>query len=126
MGVIARCRKEKINLSIQDVLKSQSITQLALGVGSTDHVAQQEEKVEEPFDLSPIQQMYFQSATSYQGQARFNQSFSLRITRQTQAHDIKRVIESIIDQHSMLRARFRKNNFGVWQQQISRVGVSCS
>jgi hypothetical protein len=126
MGVIARCRKEKINLSIRDVLQSGSITQLALRVGATDNAPQQEEKVEEPFDLSPIQQMYFQSATNHQGQARFNQSFSLRITRKTQAHDIKHVIESIVHQHSMLRAKFRKNNFGVWQQHISKVGVSCS
>lgn len=124
MGVIARCRKEKINLSIRDVLQSGSITQLALRVGAIDNAPQQEEKVEEPFDLSPIQQMYFQSATSHQGQARFNQSFSLRVTRKTQAHDIKRVIESIVNQHSMLRARFRKNNFGIWQQHISKVGVS--
>ena len=121
MGVMARCRKEKINLSLQDVLQSKSITQLALRVGSTDFAPQREEKVEELFDLSPIQQMYFQSATSYQGQARFNQSFSLRITRQTEAHDIKRVLESIINQHSMLRARFSKEKSGVWQQQISKV-----
>lgn len=124
MAVMARCRKEKINLSLQDVLQSKSITQLALRAGSTDHAPQQEEKVEELFDLSPIQQMYFQSATSHQGRARFNQSFSLRITRPTQAHDIKRAIEFIIDQHSMLRARFSKNKLGVWQQRISKVGVS--
>lgn len=124
MGVMARCRKEKINLSLQDVLQSKSLVQLALRAGCIDHAPQQEEKVEELFDLSPIQQIYFQSATSHQGQARFNQSFSLRIVRQTPADAIKRVIESIIDRHSMLRARFSKNNLGVWQQRISVVCVS--
>lgn len=121
MGVMARCRKEKINLSLQDVLQSKSITQLALRVRTTEYAPQREEKVEELFDLSPIQQMYFQTSTSYQGQARFNQSFSLRITRHTEPHDVKRVIEMIINQHSMLRARFSKNKSGAWQQRISKV-----
>lgn len=125
MAVMARCRKEKINLSLQDVLQAKSIAQLALRVGSAEDAPQQEEKVEELFALSPIQQMYFQSATSHQGQARFNQSFSLRITRQTEAHDIQRVIESIVNLHSMLRARFSKDKLGVWQQRITKVQFSC-
>jgi hypothetical protein len=126
MGVMARCRKEKINFSLQDILQCKSISELALRVGSIDQTPQQEERVEELFDLSPIQQMYFQSATSYQGRARFNQSFSLRITRKTQTQDMMRAIEFIIHQHSMLRARFSKNKLGVWQQRISKVGGSYS
>jgi Condensation domain len=123
MGVMARGRKEKINLSLQDILQCKSINDLALRVGSAEQAPQQKEKVDELFDLSPIQQMYFQSATSHQGRARFNQSFSLRITRKIQTQELMRAIEFIIDQHSMLRARFSKNKLGVWQQRISKVSV---
>lgn len=123
MGVMSRCRKEGINLSLQDVLQSKSIIQLAQRVGLSTSSPQQEEKVDESFELSPIQRMYFESATRYQGQARFNQSFTLRISRQTQPDIIKRALESILDQHSMLRARFRRNKEGVWQQRIIPVQI---
>jgi Condensation domain len=123
MGVMARGRKENINLSLQDILQAKSISKLALRVGSVEQTPQRKEKVEELFDLSPIQKMYFQSATSHQGGARFNQSFSLRITRKLQTQELMRAIEFIVDQHSMLRARFSKNDLGVWQQLISKVSI---
>jgi len=124
MQVMALCRKEKINLSMHQVLRCKSITQLALCPGSAVQSSVQDEKIDELFDLSPIQQLYFQCGSAQKQGSQFNQSFSLRLTRQTQAQDLNRAVEAIISQHSMLRARFSQNQSGIWQQRITREIVS--
>ena len=121
MQVIARCRKEKINLSLHEILRSKSVAQLAhcvrASVGSeTEHVSEQ---VDHPFDLSPIQQLYFQSGGSRRNDAHFNQSFTLAITRRIEMNHLMDALNTIVTQHSMLRARFRKNDLGTWQQFIA-------
>ncbi|OCL14025.1 nonribosomal peptide synthase [Glonium stellatum] len=120
MAVISRCRKEGVDLSLQDILRCKSILQLTQVAGSLKMVHQYEERIDEPFDLSPIQRLYFMSAAGHQGHARFNQSFSLRISKPAQPDTIKRAIAFVVSQHSMLRARFSRNNNGVWQQRITR------
>jgi non-ribosomal peptide synthase protein (TIGR01720 family) len=122
MQVMAHCRKESINYSLTDVLKSKSIHQLASIARHEDKVQQQEEVPDQDFDLSPIQQLYVQSQASqnFQGTCRFNQSFSLEITRPIKPGDLKVAVRKIVDQHSMLRAKFRKNPKGSWQQRVSR------
>ena len=124
MQVMALSRKERINLSMHEVLRSKSITQLALCAGSAVQSSHQEEKIDELFDLSPIQQLYFQCASTREQDSHFNQSFSLRLTRQTHAQDLSCAVETIVNQHSMLRARFTQNQFGIWQQRITREIVS--
>ena len=120
MTVMSRCRKENITLSLDDVLRSKSVTDLAERAGSVV-TASRAETVDEPFDLSPIQQLYFQTSKSYAGDNRFNQSISLRITTPTTSDDFRRSLEAIVNQHSMLRARFSQNRQGVWQQRITEV-----
>lgn len=124
MAVVSRSRKQKINLSLHDILRSESIIQLAANAGEEVSVAQYEEKANEPFALSPIQHLYFKSAKGHQGWNRFNQSFLLRITRWTEAHVLEQAIRTVINRHSMLRARFSQNSDGRWQQQISNVSIS--
>lgn len=121
MQVMALCRKAKINFSLSEVLKSTSIHQLASIARHEDAVQHQEAIFDQDFDLSPIQQLYFQSqkASRYVGEARFNQSFSLVITRHVESQDIESAIQLIVDQHTMLRARFRKNPAGVWKQRLT-------
>lgn len=121
MSVMARCRNEKMILSLQDVLRSKSITDLASCISRTSIAPQEEETVEELFDLSPIQQMYFEFAGGYEGRKRFNQSCSMRITHHIGLREIQQAIEYIVAQHSMLRARFSKNSSGTWQQRITKV-----
>lgn len=121
MGVVARCRQEKLKLTLHDVLKSGSIVQLARVADLVTETPKYEDRVEECFELSTIQRMYFQLATSHGQHARFNQSFSLRITRPVKASDIDSATKAILAQHSMLRARFSQNKQGIWQQRISQV-----
>ncbi|TVY85159.1 Nonribosomal peptide synthetase [Lachnellula suecica] len=122
MQFMSLCRKEKINFTLAEVLKSKSIHQLTSIAQYEDAVQYQAESFDEDFNLSPIQQLYFesQSARFYENEARFNQSFLLEITRRVSSQDVSRAIENIVGEHSMLRARFRKNSRGEWQQRLMR------
>jgi len=126
MQVMALCRKEKMNFSLSEVLRSKSIHQLALAARFETDKVFQEEKVEELFDLSPIQQLYFQAKSADQQRpgARFNQSFSLQITRKVESQTIKDAINAIVNQHSMLRARMSRNSAGSWKQRITKDAAS--
>lgn len=125
MGVVSRARNAKIKLSIQDVLRCKSIvhlTQLAKSLpSSTVSTVRKEEGTEQPFALSPVQTMYLKSAVKHGGDARFNQSFTLGVPRQVAAETIKKAINSIVERHAMLRARFSKTQDGRWEQRISKV-----
>ncbi|KAI9709501.1 MAG: NRPS [Bogoriella megaspora] len=122
MQVMAQARKEKISLSLHEIIRSQSITDLEQSADS--HALQQgeqgdqEEKLDTVFELSPIQQLYFQAVNQPKLGSRFNQSQLLRLGREVSAEDIENAVKGIIGQHSMLRARFTKDASGVWKQRI--------
>ncbi|KAI4170935.1 MAG: hypothetical protein LQ343_004593 [Gyalolechia ehrenbergii] len=127
MSIIARCRKIGIILSLQEILQSKSIFQLASIVDSKGHVSKikaqpsLQEKIDEPFDLSPVQRMYFELAgasSDHTRDGRFNQSQLLRLTHKTEAATILAAIGTIVQQHSMFRARFSQKQNGAWQQRI--------
>ena len=126
MGVVSRARNAQIKLSIQDVLRSKSIihlTQLAKGLPTSTCAEQKEEETEQPFALSPIQSMYLKSAVEHAGDARFNQSFTLGVPRRITADTIKKALDSIVQRHAMLRARFRRTQEGNWEQRYAKVGL---
>ncbi|KAL1965991.1 hypothetical protein VTN77DRAFT_4931 [Rasamsonia byssochlamydoides] len=119
MAVVSRSRRQKMKLSLHDVLRSESIVQLARTVESGLVSVQHEEKVDEPFGLYPIQQLYFQAAKGYQGRSRFNQSFTLRLSRYIKPESLESAIRTVVNQHSMLRARFGMNKDGRWEQRFT-------
>ena len=124
MQVMAQCRKEKINISLHEIIRSQSIMELEQSIGSDQRAMQQgdksdEEKLDTLFELSPIQQLYFQSVGQPNLGDRFNQSYLLRLGREISAEDIENAVRAIVGQHSMLRARFTKDASGVWKQRIT-------
>ena len=124
MSIVSRCRKIGANITVQNVLQSKSLFQLAKLMDSehnnimTTISSTQEEKTDQFFELSPVQQLYFQTASTHTGNGRFNQSQMLKITRRTGAEAIKHALEIIIRQHSMFRATFSKRQDGKWQQRI--------
>ncbi|KAL8819210.1 MAG: hypothetical protein Q9223_002309 [Gallowayella weberi] len=127
MSIIAKLRKIGIIVSLQEVLQSKSLFQLAALVDSRGNtlraanVAATEEKNDELFDLSPVQRMYFELAgpsSDHTKDGRFNQSQLLRLTRRTPATTLKKAIGTIVQQHSMFRARFSCSQAGAWQQRI--------
>lgn len=128
MTIIARCRKIGIVLSLQEILQSKSLFQLAGLVDSrgqsskTTKATFHEEQIDKVFDLSPVQRMYFQLAgpdCDHTRDGRFNQSQLLRIKRKTEPKAVQDAIEIIVQQHSMFRARFSRSQAGAWQQRIS-------
>jgi amino acid adenylation domain-containing protein/non-ribosomal peptide synthase protein (TIGR01720 family) len=118
MQVVSRGRAEGIAVKVQDILQSKTISQLALvaKAGGLSSISRKDE-VDTVFDLSPAQQLYFQ--LSGQKANQFNQSFFLRLTRETRGQDMARAIEAVVRQHSMLRARFTQSN-GRWNQVITK------
>ena len=127
MSIISRLRKIGIMLSMQEILQSKSLFQIAgivdaKGETTKDRkVTATEEKLEEPFDLSPVQRMYFElagSSSDHTREGRFNQSQLLRLTRKTDVSSVRKAIATIVQQHSMFRARFARNKSGTWQQRV--------
>ena len=107
MQLVARCRAEAMVLTVKDILKSRSLTQLSTKVKtkSPDVTSKPHDEVlNQLFDLSPIQQMYFESAGQRPNQ--FNQSFLLKSSKHVSADKLRAAVEAIICRHAMLRARY--------------------
>ncbi len=128
MTIIARCRKIGIVLSLQEILQSKSLFQLAGVVDSRGGsskavtVAVREERTDRAFGLSPVQKMYFELAGAecdYSREGRFNQSQLLRVKRRTEARVVRNAVEVVVRQHSMFRARFERDEAGGWRQRVS-------
>ena len=123
MQVMARCRSEGMGVTVQDIIQSKSISDLALHVNLAEQVTYEGDDAQE-FDLSPIQQLYFNCVE--RNWAQFNQSVLLRSSRKLSSEEVIRIFNAVVKEHSMLRARFRKDGTGNWRQRISTdVSGSC-
>ncbi|KAB5511354.1 non-ribosomal peptide synthetase [Coniochaeta sp. 2T2.1] len=127
MQVMARCRAEGISLTVQDIIGSKSIHDLALKVRVPKQHQQSPGSNEDyhEFDLSPIQQLYFEQIVSdtvslpADQETQFNQSVLLRLAKQTSPHLFSSGLHALVSTHSMLRARFRLDGKGNWRQRIT-------
>ncbi|KAF2181844.1 amino acid adenylation [Zopfia rhizophila CBS 207.26] len=122
MQVMARCRGAGLAVSVKDILRSKSITELSYCVRSPSETAYStEEKFDVPFELSPVQRMYFDIAPPEiddSRQTRFNQSFFLKVERPVSGPSLAKALELVVTQHSMLRVRFLQEESGKWMQVI--------
>ncbi|KAL2832125.1 hypothetical protein BDW59DRAFT_157587 [Aspergillus cavernicola] len=101
------CTKQGMGVTVQDVLQSKSIRDLATRVQEITRPVIYQKDTEEPFGLSPIQKLHFMIRN--EGQGYFNQGIRTRLNQQVSEHDLRRAIETIIRRHSMLRARLVSN-----------------
>ncbi|KAG8412854.1 putative NRPS-like protein biosynthetic cluster [Metarhizium acridum] len=77
-----------------------------------------EEILDMEFNLTPIQHSYF--ALNRSGKSRNNQSCLVRISKPRADEHIRSALHTIVERHSMLRARFTMNNVtGRWNQKIT-------
>lgn len=121
MAVISRARKQGLIVTLNDILQSRSVKELAQTATSKSPVTvQREEKSGEGFALSPVQKLYMDCSTSYKGAARFNQSITVRVSRRVEAEVLRRAMKAVTSQHSMFRTRFSNVN-GIWQQKTVSV-----
>jgi aryl carrier-like protein len=92
MQVVGRCRAEGLHTTVQDILQYKTISALSPHIKQKrQRPAAWDEPLDVPFDLSPIQQMYFDAAP--QGDNHFNQSFLLRLTRLILPNTLKDALE---------------------------------
>ncbi|KAL5119052.1 hypothetical protein ACEQ8H_002976 [Pleosporales sp. CAS-2024a] len=121
MQVMSRCRTAGLAVSVKDILRSKSVTELSLCVKSANETAYSTtEAFDVPFELSPVQRMYFDiipDEIDDSRQTRFNQSFFLDFQRPVTAAEVAKALASVVTQHSMLRVRFSQID-GKWMQTI--------
>jgi amino acid adenylation domain-containing protein/non-ribosomal peptide synthase protein (TIGR01720 family) len=123
MEIVSYARSQGLQLAVHDVLQSQSISQLAMNVVITGEVTLYEDNAPyDPFPLSPIQQLYFDSISSVSLEAQegsqYNQTMLLRLTRDVEPAELGRALEAITAKHGMLRARFHRDETLGWRQRV--------
>lgn len=104
MTCIGMCKKRGLALSVQEVLRSKSIWDLASRARAIDHATTYQEAVDQPFELSPIQVLHF--GVRKEGQGHFNQGILTRLNKPIDERILHQAIETLVSRHSMLRARF--------------------
>ncbi|KAL4933021.1 uncharacterized protein BDV17DRAFT_287381 [Aspergillus undulatus] len=111
MSCMNLCKKQGIAVTVQDILQTTSIRDLAVRAQriSATHVDRHEERIEEEFDLSPIQALHFK--VRQEGQGHFNQSIRTRLNQRMDPTKLRQAIHSLVSKHSMLRARFAKSAY---------------
>lgn len=117
MQLLAKCRGEGINLTLNQVLRAKSLAHLARNIEPSVALDYGTQETDKPFALSPIQQLYFQTNGNERG-SHFNQSFTVRLSRTIGANQLKQAFDSIVACHSMLRARFSNGADGKVNQYI--------
>ncbi|KAF4448426.1 hypothetical protein F53441_8149 [Fusarium austroafricanum] len=130
MQVVSACRKQGLIVTVRQILQSPAISELALRVKeASDNMDEQQlsfEIPDEPFDLSPAQNMFFRdiaaSGMRADGLYRFNQSVCFRLPQHATQSMVSRAIEAIVTKHAMLRARFQvdQENGQGWQQRVQK------
>lgn len=121
MTVMAKCRKEGITLSLQDVLRSKSVVSLARKISSRAPVlysaGNTADVTNESFELSPIQRLYFEFIDPA-GCSQFNQSQYVAVNRRVKSDLVRSALHKLVSHHSMLRVRFAKS-IDAWSQRIT-------
>lgn len=121
MQLVSRCRATGIAISVQDVLQLMTITKIATRARefiefSNNAPSISPERLDEDFALSPVQAMFFNHMP--EGNNLFQQGFCLNIQTEVSSAALRTVIERVVNHHSMLRARFRRNEDTGWSQRI--------
>jgi len=126
MTCASRAKKAHLDLKVQDILRAKSLRQLARsaksmpvsGLGEVN-ANDEEQYLNKPFELSPIQKLHFQTRGVAEGDEHFNQSFCLRMACHVDETAIRQAVEFLVKRHEMLRARFVQTESSSWQQLIT-------
>ncbi|KAF7168162.1 hypothetical protein CNMCM5623_001264 [Aspergillus felis] len=122
MQLSSQCRAAGLACSVADILKYKTISALASSLeltspGPAGNLDVGEEQVGVDFDLSPIQQAFFEEVPSSL-QHHYNQSIFLRLTKYMAANRIDKAVSRLVRHHSMLRTQFHRADGGRWVQSI--------
>ncbi|OBT64153.1 Nonribosomal Peptide Synthase (NRPS) [Pseudogymnoascus sp. 23342-1-I1] len=122
MQAVSQGRLHNITFTVGDLLKAKTIRNLAaLCRVTSQHVPEDEQEDErdgEAFEISPVQQMFFDAYP--EGLNHFNQSFVLELQRPVETTALRGALETLLQRHPLLRARYNKSSdSGRWMQAIS-------
>lgn len=125
MQVAASCQSSGFRVTVADIFRFSTIAELAekmeeYGNNSNFVSSGPEDPTDIWFNLSPIQKLFFQHTPG--GHNQFTQQFLLHISKPKQSSEIQKAIRAIVDQHSMLRAYFRLQPSGKWEQAVGPRG----
>jgi NRPS condensation-like uncharacterized protein/aryl carrier-like protein len=111
MQLRAKGQASGISLTVRDILTCESISQLAV-VARFLGAEESNEAVGQPFPLTAWQKTLLDSKTEAQ-------TLLVHLASSTTVPKLVRAIEALVQQHSMLRARFACGAHGQWSQLIT-------
>lgn len=117
MTCTSLCKKAGLGLTVKDILRRDSIRDLAMHTTAIQSPTFYEEKLEENFELSPIQ--YLHSLVRGEDQGYFNQSIQTRANETISEAVLRSAVEALVSRHAMLRARFSHEG-GKMQQRLTQ------
>ena len=125
MQIVAQCKLHNIILTVSDILEASNITKLAnrchivsryMPDTGGEH-ALEDEDAARLFNLSPIQQMFFNA--NPEGFSHWNQSFLLELSKSVSSNLMRDAMNALVRRHAMLRCRFQKDlATGLWMQRV--------
>tara|TARA_R110002003_G_scaffold124_21_gene11363 strand:+ start:16195 stop:27882 length:11688 start_codon:yes stop_codon:yes gene_type:complete len=121
MQVSSQCRSQGLAITVQELIRAKSITALAATIATsaeTTSITTSTQEYNLPFDLSPIQRIFFD--TVGETHHHFNQAELFRLSRNFEIEEIRSALTALVSIHPMLRARFFKNEVGAWQQKVEK------
>ncbi|RAL14731.1 acetyl-CoA synthetase-like protein [Aspergillus homomorphus CBS 101889] len=125
MQVATKCNAAGMHITGADLFRHRTIEQLMRHLSATRKsgcasISLPAEPVGEWVALAPIQQLFFEIAP--QGPNHFNQSLLLRTGRRVSVEELAGGLDILVERHSMLRARFCRDDSGQWSQQVRSLG----
>ncbi|EFE30955.1 uncharacterized protein ARB_02149 [Trichophyton benhamiae CBS 112371] len=120
MQVVSRCRANNLSVTVREILRGQTIQNVAAMCTSALPnlpLLEERESGDISWDPSPIQRMFFEFYPD--GLNHFNQGFLLKLKQPLSGYTIQWAMEKLMERHPMLQARFQKNAASEWEQFIS-------
>jgi amino acid adenylation domain-containing protein len=118
MEVRHRAHEAGINIDVRELLGShtlQKIGEMATTTSALEEVSKIEDDRDEPFPLSPVQQMYFDKVSD--PSLGLQQRVYVEIIAKIQPDMLREALNHVVQKHRMLAARFTKH-MGQWMQQV--------
>ena len=125
MRLVSRCREKNILLSVSNILKSKSLLEVATQatfIETQDLTPSNEYHYDIPSKLSPIQQWFFLLCPPELVNTKpylYVQTLSLEVKEPVSKEQMSSALSRLIQEHSMLRARFAKVG-EEWSQSVEQ------
>ncbi|GLB10767.1 nonribosomal peptide synthase [Aspergillus tubingensis] len=119
MQLRSKSRADGVTVSMLDIIRCKSLVELAAKAEYTEPAVK---KVQDgSFELSPIQQMYFDLVGSAADAniGHFDQSILLEVNNSVPPQALRQALVQVVRRHSMLRARYSRNDAGQWYQYLA-------